>query len=87
MLLQMVHYSEWIIAPLLLLVYAWVRFSTPPTNRSGTTCAMFYFGVVFYYALLVALCLLVIIMLKQGGVGLDWLGQRLSRWFDQGGGS
>ena len=58
MVSQLVHYSEWIIAPLLLLIYAWARFNTPPTNRSGTTCVLFYFGVVFYYALLAALCLL-----------------------------
>jgi hypothetical protein len=58
MVSQLVYYSEWIIAPLLLLIYAWARFNTPPTNRSGTTCVLFYFGGVFYYALLVALCLL-----------------------------
>jgi hypothetical protein len=38
---------EWIVSALLLLVVAWVRFNTPPTNRSGTTFALFYFGVVF----------------------------------------
>jgi hypothetical protein len=50
---------EWIVPALLLFVVAWVRFNTPPTNRSGTTFALFYFGVIFYYGLILALWLLV----------------------------
>jgi hypothetical protein len=39
---QAVQYSEWIIPALLLFVVAWVRFNPPPTNRSGTTFALFF---------------------------------------------
>ena len=51
--------GEWVIPGLLLLVVAWNKFNTPPTNRSGTTFALFFFGVIFYYALILALWLLV----------------------------
>ena len=60
---------EWIVPALLLLVVAWVRFNTPPTNRSGTTFALFYFGVMFYYSLILALWLLVTV----GGIGFGSL--------------
>jgi len=58
---EIVQRSEWIIPVLLLFVVAWTRFNSPPTNRSGTTFVLFFFGVIFYYALIVALWLLVII--------------------------
>jgi hypothetical protein len=61
--------SEWVIPALALLAVAWVRFNTPPTNRSGTTFALFLFGVIFYYALLLALWLLV----AMGGIGFGRL--------------
>ena len=51
--------SEWVVPALLLFVVAWSKFNTPPTNRSGTTFALFFFGVIFYYALILALWLLV----------------------------
>jgi hypothetical protein len=51
--------SEWVIPALLLFVVAWSKFNTPPTNRSGTTFALFFFGVIFYYALILALWLMV----------------------------
>jgi len=60
---------EWIVPALLLLIVAWVRFNTPPTNRSGTTFALFYFGVIFYYGLILALWLLVTV----GGIGFGSL--------------
>jgi hypothetical protein len=60
---------EWIVPALLLLVVAWVRFNTPPTNRSGTTFALFYFGVIFYYGLILALWLLVTV----SGIGFGSL--------------
>ena len=67
---QALHYSEWIVPALLLFVVAWVRFNSPPTNRSGTTFALFFFGVIFYYALIIPLWLLVAIALSQGSLGL-----------------
>ena len=60
--------SEWIIPAMLLLIVAWVKFNTPPTNRSGTTFALFFSGVIFYYALILAL----------------WLGLGEWNWFQQG---
>ena len=70
--------SEWIIAVLALYVVAWTRFNSPPTNRSGTTFALFFFGVIFYYALIVALWVLVMIGLVQGSIGFDWIGKALT---------
>jgi hypothetical protein len=60
---------EWIVPALLLLIVAWVRFNSPPTNRSGTTFALFYVGVVFYYGLILALWLLVTV----SGIGFGGL--------------
>ena len=76
---EIVTRSEWIIAVLALYVVAWTRFNSPPTNRSGTTFALFFFGVVFYYALIVALWVLVMIGLVQGSIGFDWVGNALTR--------
>lgn len=70
---EIVTKSEWIIAVLALYVVAWTRFNSPPTNRSGTTFVLFFFGVIFYYALIVALWLLVMIGLVQGSIGFDWI--------------
>jgi len=61
----LVQPSEWIVSALMLIVVAWERFNTPPTNRSGTTFALFSFGLIFYYALIVALWLLVTIAVRQ----------------------
>jgi len=75
----LVQSSEWIVSALMLVVVAWARFNSPPTNRSGTTFALFSFGLIFYYALIVALWLLVIIAVRQGSIGFDkaaiWLGE------------
>lgn len=68
---QVIQSSVWIVPALLLFAVAWTRFNTPPTNRSGTTFALFFFGVIFYYALILALWLLVVIAVKQGGIGFD----------------
>jgi hypothetical protein len=68
-----IEYSEWIALASLLFVVAWVRFNSPPTNRSGTTFAMFFFGVIFYYALIIALWLLLTIAISQGSIGLSYL--------------
>jgi Caspase domain len=74
----LVLYGEWTISLLLLFVIAWVRFNSPPTNRSGTTFALFFFGLIFYAALIVALWLVVIIAVRQGSINFDkaaiWLG-------------
>jgi hypothetical protein len=70
--------GEWIFSGAALFVVAWVQFNSPPTNRSGTTFALFFFGIVFYFALLLTLWLLVIIMIHQGGAGLGWIKYVLS---------
>ena len=70
---QVGEYSEWILLSSLLFVVAWVRFNSPPSNRSGTTFALFFFGVIFYYALIVALWLLLTIAISQGSIGLSYL--------------
>lgn len=73
-----VRSGEWIVSAGMLFVYAWVRFNSPPTNRSGTTFALFFFGLIFYAALIVALWLVVIIAVRQGSINFDkaaiWLG-------------
>jgi uncharacterized membrane protein required for colicin V production len=55
---------------LLLFIAAWSKFNTPPTNRSGTTFALFFFGVIFYYALILALWVLV----SFSGIGFGRFG-------------
>ena len=70
---QVGEYSEWILLSSLLFIVAWVRFNSPPSNRSGTTFALFFFGVIFYYALIVALWLLLTIAISQGSIGLSYL--------------
>ncbi|MGY3698660.1 hypothetical protein ACVIGA_008802 [Bradyrhizobium sp. USDA 3240] len=66
-----VNHGLWIASGLLLFVVALIRFSRPPTNRTGTTFLLFYTGVLFYYALLIGLWLLVIILVSAGGYGFD----------------
>src|SRR5262249_3641161 len=61
-----------------LAVVAWHRFNTPPTNRSGTTFALFYFGLVCYYFLIISLWVLVIVVLSQSTIRFDAIIQRLS---------
>ena len=68
---QIIQSSGWVVPALLLFAVAWNSFNTPPTNRSGTTFVLFFFGLIFYYALLLALWILVIIGLKQGSIGFD----------------
>jgi hypothetical protein len=70
---QIGEYSEWILLSSLLFVVSWARFNSPPSNRSGTTFALFFFGVIFYYALIVALWLLLTIAISQGSIGLSYL--------------
>lgn len=71
---QVVAQGVWIVPVFLLFIVAWVRFNSPPTNRSGTTFALFYCGMLFYYAMLVSLWLLVMVMLTTGGIGIDKTG-------------
>jgi len=68
--MTLVQQSAWVVPLSLLFIVAWNRFNSPPTNRSGTTFALFSFGVIFYYALIIAIWLLVIIGLRTGGIGL-----------------
>jgi hypothetical protein len=70
---QIINSSQWIVPALLLIVYAWGRFNSPPTNRSGTTFVLFSVGLTFYYALIVSLWLLVIIAVSQGSIGIGKL--------------
>ncbi|WP_407149655.1 hypothetical protein [Bradyrhizobium sp. ORS 86] len=76
---EIVMKSEWIIAVLALFLVAWTRFNSPPTNRSGTTFALFFCGVVFYCALIVPLWLVIMIGLVQGSIGFDWIGNKLTQ--------
>jgi hypothetical protein len=68
-MLQLVPYSEWIIPAPVLFAIAWVHFNKPPTNRSGTTLAMFSVGLIIYCLLIAVLWLLVIVMIDQGSIG------------------
>ena len=61
--------GQWTVAMVMLIVYARVRFNSPPTNRSGTTFALFVFGLIFYCALIVALWIVVIVAVRQGSIG------------------
>ena len=76
-LAQAVQLGEWIIPALVLFVVASVQFNSPPTNRSGTTFALFSFGVIFYYALIITLWLIVTIAVGQRSVGLGHFGSLL----------
>ena len=70
---QLVQYSEWLIPVPVLIAIAWVRFNSPPTNRSGTTFVMFSVGLMLYCLLIGVLWLLVIIGLTQGSLGFNKL--------------
>src|SRR5262249_53077897 len=65
-----VQYVEWLISAPVLIAIAWVRFNSPPTNRSGTTFVLFFVGLTFYCLLIVALWLLIIVAVSEGGIGL-----------------
>ena len=66
---NLVQYSEWLVSAPVLFAIAWVRFNSPPTNRSGTTFVLFYIGLTIYSLLIVALWVLIIVALRQGGIG------------------
>ena len=72
---ETVTFSEWIASASILFVVAWVRFNSPPTNRSGTTFGLFAFGVIFYYSIIIALWLIITIIITQGSIGLSYFGQ------------
>ena len=76
---EIVTKSEWTIAVVALYVVAWNRFNSPPTNRSGTTFALFFWGMTFYFALIIPLWLVVMIGLAQGSIGFDWIGYKLTQ--------
>jgi hypothetical protein len=54
----------------LLLLAAGQRFNTPPTNRSGTTFALYYIGMFLYYSMIVAVWLCTIAFLASRGASL-----------------
>jgi hypothetical protein len=64
--------SQWIIPALMLMVVALVRFNSPG-NRSGTTFALFWLGLITYFALIVLLWFVVTMALRQGILGFDRL--------------
>ena len=72
---QVFQYSEWIFSALLLFIVAWVKFNSPPTNRSGTTFALFFFGVIFYYSMIITLWIIMTIVITQGSIGLSYFGK------------
>jgi hypothetical protein len=72
---EIIRYSEWILSASLLFVVAWVKFNSPPTNRSGTTFALFFFGVIFYYSMIIALWLIMTIAISGGSIGLSYFGK------------
>jgi hypothetical protein len=63
---NLLQYSEWLISAPVLFAIAWVRFNSPPTNRSGTTFVLFSVGLTIYSFLIVALWLLIIVAVSQG---------------------
>jgi hypothetical protein len=64
-----VQYTEFLISAPVLFAIAWVRFNSPPTNRSGTTFVLFSVGLTIYCFLIVALWLLIIVAVSQGAIG------------------
>jgi hypothetical protein len=54
------------VACLFLFLAAAQRFNTPPTNRSGTTFARFYVGMLIYFSMLVAVWLCTLAFLGAG---------------------
>ncbi len=69
--MQWVQYSEWIIPVPVLFAIVWLNFNSPPTNRSGTTRALFSIGLTIYCFLIAVLWLLVIIAVSEGSIGFD----------------
>ena len=72
---QIIQYSEWIVSASLLFIVAWVKFNSPPTNRSGTTFALFFFGVMFYYSMIIILWIIMTIVISGGSIGLNYFGK------------
>ena len=68
---NLVQHIEWLISAPVLIAVAWVRFNSPPTNRSGTTFALFYVGLTIYCLLIVALWLLIIVAVSLNLAKLD----------------
>ena len=79
MVAQLVQYGEWLMPAPVLIAIAWVRFNSPPTNRSGTTFLMFSVGLMLYCLLIVVLWFLVIITVGQGSIGFDKLNLTLGK--------
>jgi len=79
MVAQLVQYGEWLMPAPVLIAIAWVRFNSPPTNRSGTTFLMFSVGLMLYCLLIVVLWFLVIITVSQGSIGFDKLNLTLGK--------
>jgi hypothetical protein len=84
-ILHVFESGQWTVAVaiVMLVVYARVRFNSPPTNRSGTTFALFFFGLIFYCALILALWIVVILAVKQGSIGFYKIAVRLGDAADQ----
>ncbi len=52
---ELIKQGIWAIPGLCLFLAAWQGFNRPPTNRSSTTFALFYFGMLIYFTLLLAI--------------------------------
>src|SRR5207248_9977163 len=79
MVAQLVQYGEWLMPAPVLIAIAWVRFNSPPTNRSGTTFLMFSVGLMLYCLLIEVLWFLVIITVGQSSIGCDKLKLKLGK--------
>jgi len=64
------QYGEWAVSVILSFIVAWQKFGSPPTNRSGTTFGLFFFGAIFYFAMIIALWLFVMVLIQHGVLGL-----------------
>ena len=53
--MEILKQGIWAVPGLCLFLAAWQGFNRPPTNRSSTTFALFYFGMLIYFTLLLAI--------------------------------
>ena len=58
------------VSGLVLFFAAWQRFNTPPTNRTSTTFALFYVGMLLYFSMFLGAWFCVIFILKSGGAAI-----------------
>jgi hypothetical protein len=66
--MEAVKHIIWAVPGLCLFLVAWQGFNRPPTNRSSTTFALFYFGMLIYFSLLLAIWGLVFLFMPMSRV-------------------